>query len=676
MLSNATIRLKVISGFTLSTIIILLVGFIGFSGISKLSDDLSFIVGPAWDSADGAMEATIGLEAQMLAVEKIFQGYHYDKGLESIKQAEQSTDEAIDRLKNAELMDAAEIESFTSKKAQYKKLLDEVLREYKEFAFLKYQYDENAEKFVKLSNEMEAIGDATVEQLEKSPAQLTSWNSGLKNMWLAADGGMESSIGLLSGLYHMARFIAKSEEHSAAQYNLNEALSFQKEAAEEMFGTGAFKGNAGSKWQNQSYEDAYKSQLAKHEELTNKLFAAAHAYQTTHVKYIAIADELLSQLGLFEESGDQVVENEVNVIHKIQQTTQSMMMMTAIGGVIVAVLFSLFLLRSILSPLKDISTRIEDIAQGEGDLTLRLNMQSKDELGTLGNHFDAFLDNIHNIISQVSSTSGTMSTEINEMDSVAQRTNESVDEQRRQTDLIATAINQMSSSGREIAQNTEQAARTTNDAKAVSQKAETIVTEAIATIGNLSSEIEDATGVISTLEDEVNQIVNVLNVIVGIAEQTNLLALNAAIEAARAGEHGRGFAVVADEVRGLAGRTQQSTEEIQEMIDRLKSGSQRAVEVMTRSNVQSQNTVQQSEQVQQALNQISSSVSEINEINQLVAAASEEQSCVCEEMEKNVQTVVDVATMTSEGMEQTSARCQQANQLNQDLSNLVNRFRV
>ncbi|KZY72759.1 hypothetical protein A3740_20420 [Oleiphilus sp. HI0068] len=382
------------------------------------------------------------------------------------------------------------------------------------------------------------------------------------------------------------------------------------------------------------------------------------------------------QLGKFEESGDRVVENEVDVINQIQQATLSVMTMTAIGGVVVVIIFSLLLLRSILSPLNEISTRIEDIAQGEGDLTLRLNMESKDELGTLGNHFDSFLDNIHNIISQVSSRSVTMSAEITEMDNVAQRTNESVDEQRRQTDLIATAINQMSSSGREIAQNTENAARSATEAKIVSEEAEQIVTEAISTIGSLSAEIEDATGVISTLEDEVNQIVNVLNVIVGIAEQTNLLALNAAIEAARAGEHGRGFAVVADEVRGLAGRTQQSTEEIQEMIDRLKSGSQRAVEVMTRSNEQSQSTVRQSEQVQRSLNQIASSISVINEINQLVASASEEQSCVCEEMEKNVQTVVEVATTTSEGMEQTSASCQQANQLNQDLSDLVNRFKV
>ncbi|KZY33198.1 MULTISPECIES: methyl-accepting chemotaxis protein [unclassified Oleiphilus] len=676
MFRDATIRLKVISGFALSTLVILLVGLIGFNGISKLSDNLSFIVGPAWDSADGAMEAEIGLEAQMLAVEKIFQGYHYDKGLESIKEAQQSTDEAIDQLRDAGLMDATQIENFSLNKSQYKKLLEEVLKEYKDFAFLKYQYDENAEKFVKLSSEIEAIGDSTVEQLEKSPSQLVTWDTGLDNMWLAADGAMESSIGLLSGLYHMARFIAKSEEHSAAQYNLNEALAFQKEAAKEMFSTGAFKLNAGSKWQNLSYEEAYTKHLDKHEELTKKLFAATHAYQTTHIKYITIADQLLVQLGKFEESGDRVVENEVDVINQIQQATLSVMTMTAIGGVVVVIIFSLLLLRSILSPLNEISTRIEDIAQGEGDLTLRLNMESKDELGTLGNHFDSFLDNIHNIISQVSSRSVTMSAEITEMDNVAQRTNESVDEQRRQTDLIATAINQMSSSGREIAQNTENAARSATEAKIVSEEAEQIVTEAISTIGSLSAEIEDATGVISTLEDEVNQIVNVLNVIVGIAEQTNLLALNAAIEAARAGEHGRGFAVVADEVRGLAGRTQQSTEEIQEMIDRLKSGSQRAVEVMTRSNEQSQSTVRQSEQVQRSLNQIASSISVINEINQLVASASEEQSCVCEEMEKNVQTVVEVATTTSEGMEQTSASCQQANQLNQDLSDLVNRFKV
>ena len=345
-------------------------------------------------------------------------------------------------------------------------------------------------------------------------------------------------------------------------------------------------------------------------------------------------------------------------------------------AVVIASLILLLFRRMVVRRLCQLEERFRDIAEGEGDLRQRVPIKGNDSIDRLGRFFNAFLDKIHAAIGKVIESSAQVSMAAQELSEVTATGADSMSRSQSETNQVATSINQMTCTVQEVAANAALAAEAAAEADGQAADGKDIVAKSIDSIQVLARELEKASEVIGALRADSEAIGKVLDVIRGIAEQTNLLALNAAIEAARAGEQGRGFAVVADEVRTLAQRTQQSTQEIQSMIERVQGGAQAAVQVMESSSEQSRDSVSHATQAGKALDAITGSVATINAMNTQIASAAEEQNVVAEEINRNIVNISNITEQAAEGAGQTSAASQTLSQLSEELDSLMSQFKV
>ncbi|AZE18333.1 Methyl-accepting chemotaxis sensor/transducer protein [Pseudomonas chlororaphis subsp. aureofaciens] len=332
--------------------------------------------------------------------------------------------------------------------------------------------------------------------------------------------------------------------------------------------------------------------------------------------------------------------------------------------------------RSVTRPILGVAHMLEDIASGEGDLTRRLAYDKQDELGQLAGWFNRFLDKLQPIIAEVKRSVQDARGTADQSSAIATQTSAGMEQQYRQVDQVATASHEMSATAQDVARSAAQAAQAARDADQATRQGLSVIDRTTASIDHLAADMSTAMTQVEGLAANSEKIGSVLEVIRAIAEQTNLLALNAAIEAARAGEAGRGFAVVADEVRNLARRTQESVEETRQVIEELQSGTQEVVGSMGNSHRQAQGSVEQVGQAVTALRQIGDAVTVISDMNLQIASAAEEQSAVAEEINNNVATIRDVTESLSEQANESARVSQSLNSLANQQQSLMDQFRV
>ncbi|MEK1943365.1 MAG: methyl-accepting chemotaxis protein, partial [Pseudomonas sp.] len=343
-------------------------------------------------------------------------------------------------------------------------------------------------------------------------------------------------------------------------------------------------------------------------------------------------------------------------------------------ALVLGLIAALFITRQIVAPLKDVLRRVDRIASG--DLSYDIETRRADELGQLQSSMQKMTLGLRELIGGIRDGVTQIASAAEQLSAVTEQTSAGVNSQKVETDQVATAMHEMTATVQEVARNAEEASEAAKAADLQARDGDRVVGEAVAQIERLALAVGSSTDAMNGLKRESDKIGSVLDVIKSVAQQTNLLALNAAIEAARAGEAGRGFAVVADEVRSLAQRTQQSTEEIEELISGLQSGTQQVATTLESSRDLTDSSVELTRRAGASLGSITRTVSAIQAMNQQIATAAEEQTAVAEEINRSVLNVRDVSEQTAAASEETAASSVELARLGGHLQSLVQRFRV
>ncbi len=397
------------------------------------------------------------------------------------------------------------------------------------------------------------------------------------------------------------------------------------------------------------------------------------------VKSIQQVTADLNQVQELSEGVVEVNENVVLVSDEFQNSisdSSTFITLTIAIAAIITLLLNIILSRHITSRIKDAVNKLFDIAEGEGDLTQRLQTAGRDEISDLGKGFNLFASKIEEMVKHIADSTLRLTQTINRVSLITAETTSSANQQLQESEAVVTAIQDMSTSVNAVANNAVNAAESALLAEKLVQSGGLTVSDNRAAIQSLSEEVVKAAAVIHELQQESIGVSSILDTIKGISEQTNLLALNAAIEAARAGENGRGFAVVADEVRTLAQQSRKSADEIYGLITSLQDKAQNAVSVMESGQIQASQSVEYALKVGNDLGNISDSISNIVQINQQIANATENQSSVTREMTSNLSTIDNITAVTARGAENIDSALEELNDQVTRMSELVLQFKV
>ena len=672
------ITTKIGIGLGAVVLMLLVASASGYRGINSLSQSLDNLMGPAWDTADGSMEGVISIQHQEIVLHDMAAAALTGRLLmpDDLETARKHADEAFGRMLAAGKLSSDQIKQFKDEIKAYQEKSDKLVADTKTYVAANARLSDTSRKFVHFMGLMEDVGDAAVEDLEKDPERLVNWHQ-LKEPWATADGAMETRIALLSCFRAYQLMVAGVITEQQAALEIKALLDELDGNVKELSTLSAFQADVASDlYEGSSYSSVLQQMFSDYRLQLNQAMVDYSAFVVTRGQYDDRSASLIGMLDGLEEVTDAAIEGETTAVAGAKREAYAELIIVMVVGLLIAAGAIAFAMKTISSPLARIAHNMRDISEGDGNLNVELSVSGNDEIAELAKGFNQFVKKIHNIISNVAEATHRLGASAEQLSSITLQTTQNMSQQQMETDQVATAMNEMAATVQEVSSNASLAAQSANDAHQATADGQRVVQESITTINKLANDVQGAAEVIQQLEQNSVNIGTILDVIKGIAEQTNLLALNAAIEAARAGEQGRGFAVVADEVRTLASRTQESTQEIEAMIESLQDGARNAVASMETGREQASNGVDRVREAGNALSQITDAVTRINDMNAQIASATEEQTAVTDEITRNIVSISSLSEQNSQGTQDISAASNELSQLASQLQGLVNQFKL
>lgn len=638
-LDNLSVKAKLSLGFGLVlslTLAITLTGWHGLDTMIERSESMSSIAG-------------LGSLTKDLRSERIL--YRLDSSPETARQVEKRLAELQGHL--ASLRQAIDSEDSLTLLNTQNRLLSDMTRTFEAVGKQRESRDQSAQRLQEQS--VQAL--EAVRQLEGEVLKAVSeeQDNGERLQELTNLSQLRQQIQLARFQVQAYTLSRKAQDEVAAMAAIDESL---KELAQIS--------------QDQADENIQALKPAE---------TALQHYKTLLGEFRTLQEQVEQSRQNMDVLGDQMLDSVDSLVRqqgtlRDHEATASRTLLAGVAGLamLLGLLAAWVMTRQILLPLRHALSAAQRIAQG--DLSRNLDTARRDEMGQLQASIQTMTQNLRGLVSGIGDGVSQLASAAEQLSTVTGQTSAGVNSQKVETDQVATAINEMATTVQQVASNAQDASQAATEADQQARNGDQVVGEAITQIEHLAAEMLNASAAMGRLKQESQKIVGVLDVIKSVSQQTNLLALNAAIEAARAGEAGRGFAVVADEVRSLAQRTQESTEEIEELIAALQTGTQQVANTLDSSRQLTEQSVELSRKAGQALERITHTVNGIQDMNRQIATASEQQSVVAEQINRNVVNVREISEQTATASEETAASSVELARLSTHLRELVGRFRV
>ncbi len=663
-----SINAKIATSYIVIIIILILSGAGGLLGVGALSKTLLDISGPLWNSSYAAMQGMVGVQSSMISM--------YQLLARDIDEKQENSD-----LKEANAM----LEQAFKIMVQSQKYTPEEILQIEN---LLNDFRDNRNRVVSKNIELHEIRSKAEQDLAafddllmKSEQSIRELMRIFKEMDMAIEeqfdgilAAMDTRIALLRRSHAFGALLTGgSIEQQTAEMakwfeRLDKNISYLLESP--------FVTEKIEKGSDVTFMDAIDAAYNRHQKLFSEAVELYKQYVNEKMKLKEVSRELLTMGKRLENNARSDVTTVMGGVGNTISDANNMIYISIFLGLIIAVTSYLLIKKQVVQPVQAVAKQLIEISEGEGDLTVMLDNQRNDELGELARGFNGFVAKTREAIIEVSNTVNRLNNAVTELGNVTDETTGNVAIQQDETNQAAAAVNQMSSTSQEMANQSKTALNLASEADRAASTGQHVVAETINDIIDLAKKIDMTSNAIQELGDETINIGTVLEVIKGIADQTNLLALNAAIEAARAGEQGRGFAVVADEVRKLASNTQSATQEINDMITRLQNEANEAVESMKISKNKAQDSVIQAKEAGNALQIITNAVSQIHDMNTYIANASNEQSTVSEMVNRNVARINEMSDNNTNSTHKISDAAHELGIISTEMQTLVGQFRV